>query len=157
MRTRVAINDSLSAQDERHTLPDLSDAATRFPVRAGEDPWTPEEVQAVADELGGEIDRLTSELAVADQELSDLLRNSGDGAGDDQADHGSSALEREHELTLVNNTRDMLEQTTRALARIGAGTFGRCDSCGEAIGKARVQAFPRATLCVTCKQREERR
>lgn len=57
----------------------------------------------------------------------------------------------------MNNTRDMLEQTTRALARIDAGTFGRCDSCGEAIGKARVQAFPRATLCVSCKQREERR
>jgi DnaK suppressor protein len=153
----VAINDSLSAPARRPALPDLTDAATRFPVRAGEDPWTPEEVQEVADELASEVDRLTSELAAADLELTELLRNSGDGAGDDQADSGSSALEREHELTLVNNTRDMLEQTTRALARIEQGTFGRCDSCGEAIGKARVQAFPRATLCVTCKQREERR
>jgi DnaK suppressor protein len=139
----VAINDSLSAP--------------AFPVRAGEDPWTEQEVQEIQSELVAEIDRLTSELAAADQGLSELLRNSGDGAGDDQADSGSSALEREHELTLVNNTRDMLEQTTRALARIEAGTFGRCDSCGEAIGKARVQAFPRATLCVSCKQREERR
>ncbi|HEY0189231.1 MAG TPA: TraR/DksA family transcriptional regulator [Cellulomonas sp.] len=135
----------------------MTDAATRFPVRAGEDPWTPEEVRGIADELASEIDRLTSELSIADQELTELLRNSGDGAGDDQADSGSSALEREHELTLVNNTRDMLDQTTRALARIESGTFGRCDSCGEAIGKARVQAFPRATLCVSCKQREERR
>lgn len=114
-------------------------------------------MQEIAAELVAEVDRLTAELAAADEELSELLRNSGDGAGDDQADSGSSALEREHELTLVNNTRDMLEQTTRALARIDAGTFGRCDSCGEAIGKARVQAFPRATLCVACKQREERR
>ncbi|MBD3778349.1 MULTISPECIES: TraR/DksA family transcriptional regulator [unclassified Cellulomonas] len=152
----MAINDSLSAHAPR-TLPDLTDAATRFPVRAGEDPWTEQEVQEIATELVAEIDRLTAELAAADEELSNLLRNSGDGAGDDQADSGSSALEREHELTLVNNTRDMLEQTTRALARIDAGTFGRCDSCGEAIGKARVQAFPRATLCVACKQREERR
>lgn len=152
----MATNDSLSAPAPR-TLPDLTDAATRFPVRAGEDPWTTHEVQEVADELVAEFDRLTSELAAADEELSELLRNSGDGAGDDQADSGSSALEREHELTLVNNTRDMLEQTARALARIDAGTFGRCDSCGEAIGKARVQAFPRATLCVACKQREERR
>ncbi|QZN84455.1 TraR/DksA family transcriptional regulator [Cellulomonas sp. C5510] len=152
----MAINDSLSAHAPR-TLPDLTDAATRFPVRAGEDAWTEQEVQEIATELVGEVDRLTAELAAADEELSNLLRNSGDGAGDDQADSGSSALEREHELTLVNNTRDMLEQTTRALARIDAGTFGRCDSCGEAIGKARVQAFPRATLCVACKQREERR
>lgn len=152
----MAINDSLSAPAPR-ALPDLTDAANRFPVRAGEDPWTDAEALEIASGLVAEVDRLTAELAAADEGLSDLLRNSGDGAGDDQADSGSSALEREHELTLVNNTRDMLAQTNRALARIDAGTFGRCDSCGEAIGKARVQAFPRATLCVACKQREERR
>lgn len=150
----MALNESL---DARPTIPDLADAADRFPVRAGEDPWTPDEVREIAEELLAELDRLTAELASADQELNELLRNSGDGAGDDQADSGSSALEREHELTLVNNTRDMLAQTSRALERIGAGTFARCDSCHEAIGKARVQAFPRAVLCVACKQREERR
>lgn len=145
------------AQNDAIVIPDLSDAATRFPVRAGEDPWTAAEVRAVADELAAEVDRLTADLAAADAGLTELLRNSGDGAGDDQADSGASALEREHELTLVNNTRDLLEQTNRALARIADGTFGRCDSCHEAIGKARVQAFPRAVLCVECKQREERR
>ncbi|MBN9325656.1 MAG: TraR/DksA family transcriptional regulator, partial [Cellulomonas sp.] len=41
--------------------------------------------------------------------------------------------------------------------RIAAGTYGACESCGKPIGKARLQAFPRATLCVECKQREERR
>ena len=48
-------------------------------------------------------------------------------------------------------------QTERALARIDEGTYGTCESCGEPIGKARLQAFPRAVLCVACKQREERR
>ena len=66
-------------------------------------------------------------------------------------------LEREQELTLVNNTRDLLAQNARAIARIEEGTYGACESCSEPIGKARLQAFPRATLCVTCKQREERR
>jgi DnaK suppressor protein len=51
----------------------------------------------------------------------------------------------------------MLLQAERALARIEDGTYGICESCGNPIGKARLQAFPRATLCVTCKQREERR
>lgn len=132
------------------------DPAT-LPVRAGEDPWAEDEVEAVATELASDRARLTAELAAADAELSDLLRNSGEGAGDDQADSGSSALEREHELTLVNNTRQLLEQTEHALDRLAAGTFGACEQCGEAIGKARLQAFPRATLCVRCKQREERR
>lgn len=138
-------------------LPDLMRSVRSFPVRAGEKPWTVKEVREIAVALSAEIQRLSSDLSTADAELSDLLRNSGDGAGDDQADSGSSSLEREQELTLVNNTRDLLVQDSRALARISAGTFGACESCGLAIGKARVQAFPRAILCVACKQREERR
>lgn len=136
---------------------DLAKVVKSFPVRTGEKPWTAKEVTAVADELVAERERLQGELADADADLTDLLRNAGDGAGDDQADSGASALEREHELTLVNNTRDLLLQTQHALERIAAGTFGACESCGQPIGKARTQAFPRATLCVECKQREERR
>jgi len=45
----------------------------------------------------------------------------------------------------------------RALQRLDTGTYGTCENCGNPIGKARLQAFPRATLCVSCKQREERR
>src|SRR5580700_4893188 len=74
-----------------------------------------------------------------------------------QADVGAKTFEREHELALTHNARELLAQNERAIARIDAGTYGTCESCGEAIGKARLQAFPRATLCVTCKQREERR
>ncbi|WP_159808298.1 TraR/DksA family transcriptional regulator [Cellulomonas citrea] len=137
--------------------PDVRIAVEDLRVRPGEEPWTRDEIRDVARELAADVDRLQAELEEADAGLTDLLRNSGDGAGDDQADSGSSALEREHELTLVNNTRDLLLQTEHALERIGSGTFGLCESCGEAIGKARLQAFPRATLCVECKQREERR
>jgi DnaK suppressor protein len=136
---------------------DLAKIARTFPVRDGEKPWTVREVRRVASELSAEISRLRTELTDADAELSELLRNSGDGAGDDQADSGSSALEREQELTLVNNTRDLLAQNIHALARIDEGTFGTCELCGAPIGKARLQAFPRAILCVQCKQRQERR
>ena len=136
---------------------ELADAVAGFPVRDGESPWSVEEVLELANELETEIARLRTELVTADAELAALLRNSGDGAGDDQADSGSSALEREQELTLVNNIRDMLEQNSHALERVGAPGFGTCESCGQAIGKARLQAFPRATLCVTCKARQERR
>lgn len=156
----MAIDDTVSptlGSDPLHEMPDLAKLVRTFPVREGEKPWTVKEVRAIADELTGEIARLRVELAEADAELSALLRYSGDGAGDDQADSGSSALEREQELTLVNNTRDLLEQNTHALERVGAPGFGTCESCGEAVGKARLQAFPRATLCVTCKARQERR
>jgi DnaK suppressor protein len=141
----------------RKQFPHLVRDVKSFPVRDGEEPWTVEEVEELAHGLIEENARLQVEFAAADQELSALLRDSGEGSGDDQADSGSSALERDQELTLVNNTRDLLAQNSRALDRIAAGTYGVCESCGKAIGKARLQAFPRATLCIDCKQREERR
>jgi DnaK suppressor protein len=141
----------------RENFPNLARDVKTFPVREGEDPWTLEEVEELAAFLLEDRARLKAELAQADQDLSDLLRNSGDGAGDDQADYGSSALEREQELTLVNNMRDLLAQTTHAIERIRTGAYATCEVTGLPIGKARLQAFPRATLSVEAKAREERR
>ena len=76
--------------------------------------------------------------------------------GPNQADAGSKTFEREHEMSLANNARDMVEQVQHALQRIEQGTYGICESCGRPIGKYRLQAFPRATLCLACKQAEER-
>ncbi|MFD8033245.1 TraR/DksA family transcriptional regulator [Streptomyces sp. NPDC059717] len=126
-------------------------------VRAGEAPWTPEEVAEARAELQSEAVRLRGEIDASEQAVVGLMRDSGDGAGDDQADTGTKNITREHELALAANAREMLEQTERALDRLDAGTYGLCESCGNPIGKARMQAFPRATLCVECKQKQERR
>jgi RNA polymerase-binding protein DksA len=122
-----------------------------------EDPWTDAELNAIRAELEGEVDRLRGEIETAESELADRLRDGGDGAGVDQAVAGTKTFEREHEMSLANNARDLWVQTQHALARIDAGTYGRCENCGNPIGKLRLQANPRATLCVSCKQREERR
>ncbi len=129
----------------------------RLVVRADEKPWTAAELAEVRGTLEAERDRLRSEISSAEAELNELLRDSGDGSGDDQADAGSKTFEREHEMSVANNSRDLLMQVEHALARISDGSYGTCESCGQPIGKARLQVFPRATLCVTCKQREERR
>ncbi|WP_435970600.1 TraR/DksA family transcriptional regulator [Streptomyces sp. Qhu_M48] len=126
-------------------------------VRPGEDPWTPEEVAEARSGLQAEVLRLRSELVHSQEELTGLMRDSGDGAGDDQADTGTKNITREHELALAANAREMLEQTEHALERLDSGTYGLCEVCGKPIGKARMQAFPRATLCVEDKQRQERR
>ncbi|WP_371799732.1 TraR/DksA C4-type zinc finger protein [Streptomyces sp. NBC_01707] len=126
-------------------------------VRPGEDPWTPEEVSEARAELTSEIMRLRSELEASGVALAGLMRDSGNGAGDDEADTGTKNITREHEMALAANATEMLEQTERALARLDAGTYGLCEICGKPIGKARMQAFPRATLCVEDKQKQERR
>ena len=126
-------------------------------VAEGEDPWTDEELAEQRAVLDAELNRIEGEVATLQSALSDVLRDGGDGAGDDQADTGAKAFERDQEMTLLANARDMLFQTRHALERIDSGTYGTCENCGGPIGKARLQAFPRATFCVTCKQRQERR
>jgi DnaK suppressor protein len=141
------------------TAPGTSPAHTAetFKVKPGEDPWTAAELAELRAELEGEVDHLKQEIRDAEQEIAGLFRDGSDGAGNDQADVGSTTLERYHELTLANNARDMLNQIEFALTRIDDGTYGVCENCGNAIGKGRLQAFPRATLCVSCKERQERR
>ncbi|WP_184080242.1 TraR/DksA family transcriptional regulator [Nocardiopsis mwathae] len=131
--------------------------ASGLPVREGESPWTEEELAEVRRELETEMDQLRAEIAETEAKLAERLADSVDGAGDDPTDTGAKAYQREHDLALAYNTRDLLAQNERAIKRMDAGTYGVCESCGKAIGKARLQAFPRATLCVKCKQREERR
>jgi RNA polymerase-binding protein DksA len=131
--------------------------AESFKVKPGEDPWTAAELAELRAELEGEVEHLKEEIRDAEQEIVGLFRDGSDGAGNDQADVGSTTLERYHELSLANNARDMLNQIEFALSRIDDGTYGVCDNCGNAIGKGRLQAFPRATLCVSCKERQERR
>ncbi|MFF0053049.1 TraR/DksA family transcriptional regulator [Streptomyces microflavus] len=149
-----------AAGREEVAVPPARAAATapgELAVRPGEDPWTPEEVTEARTLLTSETMRLRSELEASGAALAGLMRDSGDGAGDDEADTGTKNITREHELSLAANAQEMLEQTERALARLEAGTYGLCEICGKPIGKARMQAFPRATLCVEDKQKQERR
>jgi DnaK suppressor protein len=126
-------------------------------VRPGEEPWTAAELEQVRDEMEAEAVGLRADIARVASEIAERLTDAVQDAGDDQADAGTKVYEREHELALTQNAQDLLDQGERALARIDAGTYGVCESCGQPIGKARLLAFPRATLCVTCKQRQERR
>ena len=126
-------------------------------VSSSEVPWTVAELKTIRADISKELDRLRNELAIVELEMDSLIQESGEGAGDDQADAGTKTFEREHEMSLVINARDMVLQTERALDRIDSKRYGNCEECGNAIGKARLQVFPRATLCMVCKQKEERR
>jgi RNA polymerase-binding protein DksA len=119
--------------------------------------WTTEELAEIRADLNVRASELRGEVNQATEQWTALQWESGESAGDDQADTGSKTFEREHELSLVNNRRDLLEQVDRSLGKLDAGTYGMCESCGRAIPKARLKARPIVTLCVVCKQREERR
>ena len=138
-------------------LKPIKSAPTPVTASAGETPWSAAELKAIRIELSKELLRLKHELELIETEMEALIADSGEGAGDDQADSGTKTFEREHEMSLVINARDMVLQTERALDRIENKTYGNCEDCSNPIGKERLQVFPRATLCMICKQKEERR
>lgn len=64
---------------------------------------------------------------------------------------GTSNVDRELDLVLSAQARAAIEEIDRALAKIDAGTYGRCEQCGNPIPEARLEALPHAALCVACK------
>ena len=127
------------------------------PVLDGEDPWTQDELDEVREDLLFDAERMERAIRTAEKGLERLFDDGTEGAGRDPADVGSTNFERDQEMSLVQNARDMLDQAQNALRRLDSGQYGWCEVCGQPIGKDRLIAFPRATLCLACKQREERR
>jgi DnaK suppressor protein len=85
-----------------------------------------------------------------------------DGATDESggdvhpADDSSETLNREVSLSLEDNAEHLLAAIDSALARVAAGTYGKCDRCEGVIGRERLEALPWATKCIECKRLEER-
>jgi RNA polymerase-binding transcription factor DksA len=79
------------------------------------------------------------------------------GLDDESADAGTATFEREKDLSIENNVRDLLQKIERALKRIDAGTYGTCDRCGKPIEKARIKALPYVDLCIKDAQAQTRR
>jgi len=118
-----------------------------------------------------EIDDLQARLLGEQAELQEQLTTiedgtfattqsdmSGDvGLDDESADAGSATFEREKDLSIENNVRDLLQKIDRALKRIDEGTYGICDRCGKPIEKARVKALPYVDLCIKDAKARSRR
>jgi DnaK suppressor protein len=75
----------------------------------------------------------------------------------DPNDRASREADRSALLRLRDRDRKLIAKVEEALARIEAGTFGRCETCGAAIAPARLRARPVTTLCIECKREAETR
>ena len=69
-------------------------------------------------------------------------------------EEATETLELEKRLALENRIRIELVKIEHALHKIEEGTYGYCDSCGQAIDPARLEALPQATLCLNCKSQQ---
>ncbi|BCJ77806.1 hypothetical protein CS0771_73500 [Catellatospora sp. IY07-71] len=131
-------------------------AAKATPAKKGD--RSAAETEKIRQALTARRDELQEEYDHTLVEIAELQRDRlTDSAGDDQADTGTKTFEREQEITLANNILERITQVERALERLDEGSYGWCERCGNPIPVERLAAFPSATLCVTCKQLEERR
>ena len=64
------------------------------------------------------------------------------------------ASELEKRLALEERLGESLNEVEHALQKYEAGTYGLCDSCGQAIEQARLEAIPQASLCLSCKAQQ---
>jgi RNA polymerase-binding protein DksA len=117
----------------------------------------PAELTEIRARLQAELAEMQLEYEKSMAALSDLRQYQGDGAGDDQADAGSKAFERDQEQSIAANRHLLASQIEHAIERIDSGTYGICEDCGRPIPAARLKALPMATLDADCKTRAERR
>ena len=82
-------------------------------------------------------------------QINSLEPGSSDSQVDDNfADSGQVAAEQGENQALAAQLRNELEEVERALAKLDDGTYGRCETCGEPIGPARLEAMPAARFCI---------
>jgi DnaK suppressor protein len=102
-----------------------------------------QDVSTVRDSLTNERDHLRARI-------SELISDNDDAMAFDEnfADSGQVAAEQGENKVLASSLREQLDDVEEALAKLDAGTYGRCEVCGEAIGEARLEAMPATRFCI---------
>jgi DnaK suppressor protein len=106
--------------------------------------------------LEEEKERLEEQIEDYERDLEEarLTESSSDRSPDPgNAEASSMKLEYAKELSIEQNTLDLLSKVSRALERVDAGTYGICESCGKPIPVERLDVLPYSTLCVECASR----
>src|SRR5881628_2275852 len=74
----------------------------------------------------------------------------------DEMDLASSEYLQSFQFRLRGREKSLLTKLDLALKKIEDGSFGVCEVCEEPIGKKRLEARPETTLCIKCKEDQER-
>ncbi len=75
----------------------------------------------------------------------------------DEGDLCAAETEQRVQLRLRDRERNLLKKIHEALDRMNKGEFGLCSDCGDTIDVRRLQARPVTTLCIQCKEEQERK
>lgn len=122
-----------------------------------------QKVQPAAEVSQDSFQALRERLESQRQEILDMYKQdvragqeSADDGTEDIVDRANNAYNRELMFSLSDSERQMVLQIEAALARMDAGTYGRCANCGNAIAIRRLEAVPYARFCIDCQELAEK-
>ncbi len=75
----------------------------------------------------------------------------------DEIDQASSEYAQSMAFRLRDREKFLLKKIEKALQRIEEGSFGMCERCEEPISLKRLEARPVTTLCIRCKEEQEKK
>ncbi|MGE5460696.1 MAG: TraR/DksA family transcriptional regulator [Solirubrobacterales bacterium] len=127
---------------------------------AGKSVYTKKELDDLRQRLVEERAELETQLTTIEE--TSFATSQSDMSGEvsfdeENADAGTFTFERERDLSIENNVRDLMGKIDRALSRMDEGSFGLCSRCGKPIEKARLKALPYVDLCIKDAQAQARR
>jgi DnaK suppressor protein len=143
----------------RRRPPSGPSVAEPAPRRRGHRPIvTKRDLQAYRKRLEGELAELTAQRDDLEAAAgASMAEASGEVGFDEEYTAAASyTFERERDLSLVDNVKDLIQKVEHALARIDDGSYGRCEVCGKPIGAERLDALPYTTLCLADARRRVR-
>jgi len=107
------------------------------------------DTRAVLEALAAREDQIRAQLSGI--EVASAAQTAGGiGFGKRVGDGTNIAVERMTDVAAHSGLQRELAQIAKARAAIAAGTYGTCESCGQAIGDGRLEARPASTRCVRC-------
>ena len=110
------------------------------------------------DRLLRALDDADAQLRELDRQHEQIVSASADSNADDEHDpEGATiAFERQQVVALRDQVVRSRDDAARALALLDGGTYGTCETCGEPIGQARLEARPSTRTCIGCAGRRRR-
>jgi DnaK suppressor protein len=112
--------------------------------------WEPNELKSIREGLVAAVARLAAEIQVLGSDLAKIAGPATVEALHDEIDIAAHRAELAQDSVQAENTAAILAQTQHVLARLDLGLYGVCESCTGPVGRSRLEAFPRATLCMSC-------
>ncbi|HUR77243.1 MAG TPA: TraR/DksA C4-type zinc finger protein [Acidimicrobiales bacterium] len=125
-------------------------AAPKRPKKVVLDKWQTKQKELLQSERAEYLEQ----ARLLQDEADELMRGAepGDVQFDDESGEGGTlAIDRERDIALALQALSITEEIDDALRKLDRGGYGVCESCGQNIMKARLEALPYARQCIACK------